>query len=163
VRRLLSALACVAVIGIAVARAAIPVVDDCAEANYLDRSGPAADRALHWDYSFAGDPERCLKIRVGQSVQWEGNFGDHPLEGHEGDRPNPIDSHADGLVRFDRPGIFGFRCNFHLEMRGAIWVVADNAPAVPSGSTRVALLAMVLLLMVGLGVLAGRRLHSAPR
>jgi hypothetical protein len=37
-------------------------------------------------------PERCLKIRVGQSVRWQGNFGDHPLEGDQGDDPNPIDT-----------------------------------------------------------------------
>src|SRR5262245_36582270 len=83
-----------------VAQAALPVVDSCQESAYLERTAEAADRVLDWDYAFAGDPERCLRVRVGQSVRWMGSFGDHPLDPDEGDVPNPIASHANGLVVF---------------------------------------------------------------
>jgi hypothetical protein len=132
------------------AAADLPVVDDCTEAIYLDRTAANADRELRWDFNFPADLERCLKIRVGQSVRWQGNFGDHPLEGDQGDDPNPIDSHAAGLVTFARPGVFGFRCNFHLEMQGAIWVVPDPAaPTVPWGDASTAIFAGLLLLAIG--------------
>lgn len=131
-------------------------VDDCGESQYLDRRAAAADRALTWDYSIAGDPERCLVIQVGQSVHWQGNFGDHPLDPDQGDTPNPIAGHAAGLVTFDRPGVFGFRCNFHLSMRGAIKVVPAAAAPVPAMSG--AWLGTLASLLLGLTwVLSPRR------
>jgi len=69
------------------AEAALPVVDSCVESAYLDRTAPGADRTLNWDFSFATDPERCIKIFVGQSVHWDGNFFGHPLEGDRATRP----------------------------------------------------------------------------
>src|SRR5262245_31409696 len=126
-----------------------PVVDSCTEAMYLDRTAEGADRDLAWSYSFAGDAERCLIVRVGQRVVWHGNFGDHPLESDQGDRPNPIDGHQSGVVTFDRPGVFGYRCNFHLEMRGAVWVLPALAPApVPASSLPIGVGGAFLLLAI---------------
>ena len=112
------------------AEAAGPVVDSCQDASYLDRTAPDADRLFLWDFPFAGDPERCIRIRVGQSVQWQGNFADHPLQTDEGDPNNPIANYeaTAGLVKFDQVGVFGYRCNFHFAMRGAIQVVAAPPP-----------------------------------
>jgi plastocyanin len=142
--------------------AAIPVFDDCQEAAYVDRTADGADRTLTWDFSFAGSPERCLKIRVGQSVQWDGHFAAHPLESDQGDRPNPIVANLgdSGLIRFDRPGVFGFRCNFHFEMRGAIQVV-PAATAVPWGKIKGGLLLASLL--AAIAALAGLRRPAPPQ
>jgi plastocyanin len=113
------------------AGAAIPVVDNCQEANYVDRSATGADRSLIWDFNIRTDVERCLKIKVGQSVEWVGDLGFHPLDPHEGDTPNPIASPSSGMVRFNTPGVFGYHCRIHpSQMFGAVWVVADT-PRVP--------------------------------
>jgi plastocyanin len=123
---LLSAASALA-LGVAYAQSGA-VVDECSAELYLDRTTQGADRTFHWDYSFAGDPERCITVRVGQSVTWQGNFGDHPLAADEGDQPNPIANHVDGLVTFTTPGTFGYRCNYHFEMRGAIRVLPAATP-----------------------------------
>lgn len=130
---------------------AIPVVDDCHDGDYQDRTGDGARRTVTWDFSFTGGQDRCLKIRAGQSVRWNGNFLDHPLDPDQGDSPNPISTHdADGVVRFDNPGVFGFRCNYHFEMRGAIQVVAGSEPvAVPWARVAGQLGLASLLLLVG--------------
>jgi hypothetical protein len=118
-----------------------PHVDDCLEAQYLDRT-------FDWDFAFAGSAERCIKVRVGQTVRWVSNFGAHPLEPDEGDRPNPIVANTgdSGVITFTRAGIFGDRCNFHFEMRGAIQVV--DASAVPWGDVKTALGLGVVLLAI---------------
>lgn len=143
----------------------LPVVDSCQEANYLDRTAVGADRAFDWDFPFAFNDERCITIRAGQSVQWNGNFGAHPLEQDQGDRPNPISAHgADGVVTFTQPGLFGYRCNYHFEMRGAIQVL----PALPAPPTAVAWsarggpLSIATLLLVA-GVWLIRRRVAARR
>jgi plastocyanin len=138
------------------ARAALPVIDSCAEFAYLDRTAPDADRDFDWDYAFAADPERCITIRAGQSVQFHGDFPSHPLDPDEGDTPNPIANHgANGLVTFPQVGIYGYRCNFHFSMRGAVQVlpalpVASAVPWVgrPIALVTVALLGIVLLVIV---------------
>src|SRR5262245_53241483 len=69
-------------------------VDGCNDADYLDRTAPGADRTLTWDFSIVGDPERCLEVRVGQSVRWNGDVENtHPLSADEGSQPNPIAGH----------------------------------------------------------------------
>jgi plastocyanin len=145
--------------------APLPIVDDCSEAAYLDRSAEEADRVLDWDYAFAGSPERCLKIRVGQTVTWVGNFAGHPLEQDQGDTPNPIASHdASGIVTFGTPGIFGFRCNYHFEMRGAIQVVPELVPvSVPWGGAGALMALAALLLTTGIATRVRSRAHSSDR
>lgn len=143
------------------------VVDDCAEEHYVDRSADSASRVLTWDYSFPATPERCIRIRVGQTVRWNGNFPDHPLDPDQGDAPNPIAQHdGSGVVTFSQPGTFGFRCNYHFEMRGAIRVVASPVPAAVPGTGRTGAVALTALLLLS-GTLAARwrrslRLSSVP-
>jgi hypothetical protein len=126
-------------------------IDGCSEPMYLDRTAVGADRTLHWDFGFITDEERCITVRVGQTVSWEGSFADHPLDPDEGDVPNPIANHVNGVVRFDQPGTFGYRCNFHAQMRGAIRVLpaASAVPwAGPAGTAGLATLLVGLLALV---------------
>lgn len=73
---------------------------------------------------------RCARVRVGANVTFSGSFVQHPLEPAGGDAPNPIPYTATDppggklVVRFESPGTFGFRCEFHPTlMFGAIRVV----------------------------------------
>lgn len=142
----------------------IPVVDSCQEADYLDRTAVDADRAFDWDFPFAGSDERCIKIRQGQAVTWVGSFGTHPLQSDQGDAPNPIggvdQGGATATVTFTRPGVFGYRCQFHFEMRGAIWVVAPPAAPVPAGGVGLIALLAVGLIGAGVRVIAGTRTRT---
>ena len=143
-------------------RAWADVVDGCADADYLDRTAPAADRTLTWDFSIVGDPERCLKVRVGQSVRWDGDLQfSHPLTNDEGTLPNPISGHdASGVVVFTQPGTFGYRCDNHFQMRGAILVVAPAAARAVPSLQQGGRLALVLALLL-ISVAAGRRTAAA--
>jgi len=99
------------------------VVQTCKPSAYVDRSPSDADRTLAWTHGF-GDEERCLIVRAGQSVLWQGNLSTHPLDADGGDTPNPIVSHRDGLVTFPTPGTFGYVCGAgHAGMHGAVHVV----------------------------------------
>jgi hypothetical protein len=104
---------------------AAPVVHGCMDALFVDRSAPGAERRLTWDPSIPGNPARCLRIQVGQHVEWDGSFSFHPLEAEDGDTPNPIADHADGRVTFHSPGTFGYVCGFHPQMNGAVRVMID--------------------------------------
>src|SRR5262245_15684014 len=109
-------------------------VDDCTDALFLDRTAADADRTFAWNFPFAGDPERCITIRAGQTVTWVGPLPGHPLQADEGDQPTPIpmflDQGASVAITFPQPGTFGYRCHFHSEIRGAIKVV----PAAPAAT-----------------------------
>ncbi len=69
----------------------------------------------------------CLKIKVGQSVTWNGAFPNHPLMSSGGDSGGPITTTSTGTTKsftFNSTGTFGFACQFHsLSMFGAIQVV----------------------------------------
>lgn len=69
-----------------------------------------------------------MRVRVGQSVTFEGNFSTHPLGGAGGDTPNPIRGDVpvgveEYMVTFEAEGTFGYECLTHSTMRGAISVV----------------------------------------
>lgn len=73
---------------------------------------------------------RCVKIKVGQQVAWDGKFENHPLGPFGGDTPNPIPptsvTPGGGVltVTFAAAGTFGFRCGSHpAQMNGAVKVV----------------------------------------
>jgi hypothetical protein len=138
------------------------VVQDCQPAQYLDRTAPAADRELLWDFSIATDPERCLTVRVGQKVFFDGVSDNHPLGGSGGDVPNPISAHADGMVTFTAPGTFGFVCLNHSSMKGAIQVLPAAVPtsAVPAVSPWLACGLALTLLALGAGLLRAVRLRA---
>jgi plastocyanin len=139
------------------------VVQDCQPTQYLDRTAAGADRQLTWDFSIATDPERCMQVRVGQTVVWSlapgGSFDLHPLAGSGGDIPNPISSHQNGVVTFNSVGTFGFVCLNHSSMKGAIKVVP--AAAVPAISPWLAVALPFLLLVVGWFLI--RREAALPR
>jgi plastocyanin len=86
--------------------------------SFVDRTADNASRALSWAEEIADSPERCMKVLTGQTVTFTGDFNDHPLEPAGGDTPNPIAEQA----TFTAPGVFGYVCAVHPEMRGAIWV-----------------------------------------
>jgi len=144
------------------ASAQAQVIQDCQPNQYLDRTATGADRQLNWDFSIATDPERCLQVRVGQTVVWNGNLDSHPLGAQGGDTPNPIASHVNGSVTFNTVGTYGFVCLSHSSMKGAIKVVpaSQPAPAVPHG-----LLAAAggLLLWSGSKALRRRFQHRTSR
>jgi hypothetical protein len=107
-------------------------VQGCRGSDYLDRTAPGADREIEWDYTIFADPERCMQVSVGQAVVFQGDFSFHPLDGFDGDTPNPISNHdVNGSVTFLTAGTFGYRCLAHGPMTGAIRVVAPATATVP--------------------------------
>jgi hypothetical protein len=94
---------------------------------YEDRTAPTADRALSFVGSLANEAERCMRVKAGTSVCFStGSFAAHPLVPFGGDTPNPIPTKTEGTdvcVGFLTPGVFGYKCNVHPTMTGAIWVV----------------------------------------
>jgi hypothetical protein len=107
------------------ADASAPVVQDCL--TFLDRSADQADRTLAWNFDLGASAERCLQIAAGQSVTWSGAFRWHPLSALGGDLPSPIPGaypdEGDHTLTFPVSGTYGFICEVHTEMRGAIRVV----------------------------------------
>lgn len=148
-----------ALLGVAGGAAAqTPGVGDCQPNQYLDRSAAGADRTLDWGFTITTDPERCMKVQVGQSVTWSGDLEMHPLGSGGGTQPNPIAANQNGVVTFTSPGTYGFVCLSHSSMKGAIFVVP--APAVPTAAAPAtpwwALGALLAALAAG-GVVAMRR------
>jgi len=93
------------------------------------------------DHSAASDPRaisfattaapvqfspNCMSIKAGQTVTWNGDFTDHPLEPTTANS-NPIMDVVSGTtasVTFPSPGVFGYDCANHPSiMLGAIQVV----------------------------------------
>ncbi|MBK6460288.1 MAG: hypothetical protein IPF92_04670 [Myxococcales bacterium] len=100
-----------------------PVVNGCT--SFVDATAVAA--GITWDLAVGGAPGRCLKIKVGQSVTWAGNFTSHPLKASGGTTPSPIvngqQGDTDVTIQFDAAGVYGYVCEFHGSMTGAIQVV----------------------------------------
>jgi plastocyanin len=92
-------------------------IDGCEPADFV--------AASQIDWTFAVSP-RCVQIKAGQSVTWTGIFTTHPLEADQGDKPNPIStadlSGASTTVTFATPGTYGFKCQVHATMMGAVLV-----------------------------------------
>ena len=92
-------------------------VDECEPADFV--------AASQIDWTFQVNP-RCVQIKAGQSVTWTGSFSTHPLLADEGDKPNPIatadTSGASATVTFPTAGTYGFRCQVHATMKGAVLV-----------------------------------------
>ena len=101
---------------------AAKVVNDCN--TFVDRSASAASRTITWDFPVSTSPERCMTIKKGQDVIFNGDFTLHPLVTSGGDQPNPIAGFdATGKVSFAKAGTFGFVCGNHPGMTGAIKVL----------------------------------------
>lgn len=99
--------------------------------TFTDRSGTDAKRIIPWDFSISTALERCMQIKVGQTVRWgwtDGgvldDFTDHPVIVKNGTTPSPIKNiSATGEVTFDAAGTFGYQCQLHgSAMAGAILV-----------------------------------------
>jgi plastocyanin len=87
---------------------------------FVDRTVEAASRTIVWDDALIFNPARCMRVRVGHTVTFAGDHGNHPLIPQGGDTPNPVGPTA----TFTMPGIFGYECVPHpSEMNGAIEVV----------------------------------------
>lgn len=103
--------------------------------SYVDRTDVNADRDISWDFGVANSPERCMKIKVGQTVTFRGDFKAHPLKGQNGGDNNPFGEAFDRIanpgvpdqeftpMEFPSAGTFGFTCSLHPNMMGAIQVV----------------------------------------
>jgi len=128
-------------------------LNDCQPNQFVDLSaGAATVRKIAWDFSVTSAPERCMSIKTGQTVVWNGELEVHPLAGSGGDSPNPISAHHAGSVTFNAPGTFGFVCLAHSPMKGAIKVVgAPVVATVPASS--VALLALLTLSLLAGGLI----------
>ncbi len=67
----------------------------------------------------------CVAIKVNQSVTWTGSFTSHPLGPKGGDTPTPITATSTGTTAtftFPNAGTFGFGCQTHPSMQGAVKV-----------------------------------------
>ncbi len=102
----------------------------CTRANATDATAAGAARTITTP-GFAYTPP-CLRIKVGQTVTWNSDFGFHPLGGGRvvGGAPmleagSPITSTSSGntkTVTFTAAGAFGFFCMVHTDMQGVIYV-----------------------------------------
>ncbi|MBX3187454.1 MAG: hypothetical protein KF819_10585 [Labilithrix sp.] len=90
--------------------------------TYVDQTAAGAPRTIPWDLlTLNAAPERCMKIKKGQTVTWNGDLDAHPLGPEGGDKPNPISNTS--TVTFNAAGTFGYICDIHPAMIGAIQVV----------------------------------------
>lgn len=91
--------------------------------SFVDQTAGSAPRKIVWDTSLASNPNRCMKVKVGQTVAYEGELAIHPLAPSGGDTPTAFsNSAANGKVTFPRAGTFGYACAVHPSMTGAILV-----------------------------------------
>jgi len=98
------------------------VVNGCK--TFVDESAPTAARKIVWDFAVSTAANRCMIVKKGQQVAFEGDFTVHPLGPLGGNGPNPFSSVPDtGKVTFPNTGTFGFACKVHPAMLGAIQVI----------------------------------------
>lgn len=90
-------------------------------ATFVDRTADGASRTLPWNEDLIYEPARCMQVRVGQSVTFDGDLDNHPMVPSGGDMPSPV---GGAVATFTAPGTYGYRCIPHpAEMNGAIHVV----------------------------------------
>jgi plastocyanin len=107
-------------------------INGCTAASYADATGGTDPRTLIWGPANMFDtlnPKKCMKVQVGQTVTWAGDFTSHPLEPLGGTAGTPITAKNSGGVTthtatFTAAGTYGYHCTAHqASMRGAIFVV----------------------------------------
>jgi plastocyanin len=93
--------------------------------TFEDRTAEGANRTLTWDFSITTSPDRCIRVKAGQTVTWEGSLEAHPLLPSGGDSPSPVSGvdTTTGEVTFPSAGTFGYVCDVHPAMLGAVEVV----------------------------------------
>lgn len=99
------------------------VVNNCK--TFDDRSASGATRTIAWQFPLPS-ADRCIRIKKGQSVRWNGNFTQYRVAASAGStQPNPIASFDDAspTVTFPNVGTYGFECPDAPALVGAIDVV----------------------------------------
>ncbi len=98
--------------------------------NYADRTnGGQIQRTITFPIGAPGGftySVPCMRIKAGQTVQIDGNYGNHPLAPLGGTVPTPFTLTNTGLSQpftFPTAGTYGFHCQNHATMLGAIEVV----------------------------------------
>ena len=100
--------------------------------TFTDHTATSDARGIAWSLATASDPNRCMTIKVGQSVKWTGSFVSHPLGAQGGTTPNPITSsgattddagQSSATIAFPSAGNYGYVCAIHASMTGVIQVV----------------------------------------
>ena len=97
---------------------------DCT--SFTIRTGAQQERDITFE-PFAYTP-KCLRVRVGQQVQFVGTFRDHPLRSACGGSIPSVSSGTGKVITFAAPGLYGYYCANHgslagAQMSGAIEVV----------------------------------------
>lgn len=106
-------------------------VNGCGDTQFAASDHTAAGDARAISFPMGAAPAQysppCMRIKVGQTVTWTGDFASHPLEKFGGDADNPIAATSSGATAsatFATAGVFGFHCANHpSSMLGAIQVV----------------------------------------
>lgn len=109
------------------------VVNGCNGGDYGDHTTEPEPK-VKWDETIVQSFDRCIKVKVGQTVSYEGDFAKHPLEASGGDAKNPFAGAKERIVDAGKPeertpvafkstGVFGYKCTKHPEMQGAVLVV----------------------------------------
>jgi hypothetical protein len=91
--------------------------------TFDDRTATGATRTITWSFQLAAK-DRCIDIKVGQSVTWSGDFTQYRVAPSGGDTPNPIAGFdpATPTVLFPKAGTFGFESPDAPALIGAIRV-----------------------------------------
>jgi hypothetical protein len=98
-------------------------LNGCKDSDFVDRRQPMDDRAIAWTYVVT---PACITIAKDQSVTWNGNFMEHPLEPRGGESNTPITVTLTGAsiaFTFPNVGDYGFGCQNHPFMTGVVRVV----------------------------------------
>ncbi len=88
-----------------------------------DRTAASASRTIAWGFPLS-PADRCVDVKVGQSVTWSGNFTQYRVGPSGGDKPNPIAAFDPDAptVKFTAAGTFGFESPDAPALVGAIRV-----------------------------------------
>jgi len=107
------------------------MVNGCASTTAVDKTASTTTTVTFSDLLVYDPP--CIRIKVGSSVTWSGNFVAHPLQGGTASTPDPtspikftIGADAGPVtVTFPNAGAFGYYCTIHgaFGMKGAVFVV----------------------------------------
>ena len=91
--------------------------------TFDDRTLASASRTITWTFPIAA-ADRCIAIKVGQSVTWSGDFAMYRVGASGGDSPNPIAGFdpMTPTVTFPKAGTFGFESPDAPALVGAIKV-----------------------------------------
>jgi hypothetical protein len=91
--------------------------------TFDDRTATGASRKITWGFPLSA-ADRCIAIKVGQSVTWAGNFMQYRVAASGGDKPNPIAAFDPDAptVKFPAAGTFGFESPDAPALVGAIRV-----------------------------------------